>query len=72
MANFAHTGKKNPGTKLAAAGGGSPVALTDTMTIHGYTMSISELLKRGLVRVASVSGNTTTYEVTQNPDKINQ
>lgn len=72
MANFSHSGKKNPSDLLTAAGGASPVAATDTMTIHGYTMTVSELLRRGLVRVASVSGNTTTYQLMQNGDKVNQ
>ena len=72
MPNFSHSGKKNPGDNISCNGGASPVALTDTLTVHGYTETVQEALRRGLVRVASVSGNTTVYQLQQNPDKFNQ
>lgn len=72
MANFSHSGKKNPGEIIAAVGGGAAPTLTDTLQVHGYKMPIGEALKRGLVRVASVSGNTTNYQLQVNPDKFNQ
>ena len=71
MANFPITGKKNPGDLITAAGA-SPVAGTDTLTVHGYTETVAEAQRRGLVRVASVSGNTTVFQLQQNPDKFNQ
>lgn len=71
MANFTITGKKNPGD-LITAEGEAPVAGTDTLTIHGHTETVSEAIKRGLVRTASVSGNTTVFQIQQAPDKFNQ
>ena len=72
MATFTISGKKNPGDIITADGGASPVALTDTLTVHGYSETVSEALKRGLVRVGSVNANVTTYQLLQNPDKFNQ
>ena len=71
MANFTITGKKNPGDLITAAGA-SPVVATDTLTVHGYTDTVGEAIRRGLVRTASVSGNTTVFQLQQNPDKFNQ
>ncbi|CAB4150118.1 hypothetical protein UFOVP562_5 [uncultured Caudovirales phage] len=72
MANFTITGKKNPGDLITAAGGASPVVAADTITIHGYREPIGEAIRRGLIRTASVSGNTTVFQLEQNPDKFNQ
>lgn len=71
MANFTFTGKKNPGDLLTAAGD-SPVVGTDTLTVHGYTESVTQAIVRGLVRTASVNGNTTVFQLQQAPDKFNQ
>lgn len=71
MANFTITGKKNPGDLITAAGA-SPVSAADTLTVHGYTETVGEAIRRGLVRTASVSGNTTVFQLQLNPDKFNQ
>ena len=71
MANFTISGKKNPGDLITAAGA-APVTVADTITIHGYVETVGEALRRGLIRTASVSGNTTVFQLEQNPDKFNQ
>lgn len=71
MANFTITGKKNPGDLITAAGD-APVVGTDTLTVHGYTKTVSEAIRRGLVRTTSVSGNTSIFQIQTNPDKFNQ
>jgi hypothetical protein len=71
MPNFTFTGKYNPGDLITCAGA-APVVATDTVTIHGYVESVGEAILRGLMRTASVSGNTTIFQLEQNPDKFNQ
>lgn len=71
MANFTITGKKNPGDLITAAGD-APVVGTDTLTVHGYTQTVSQAIVRGLVRTASVNGNTTVFQLQLDPDKFNQ
>lgn len=71
MATFTITGKKNPGDLITAAGA-SPVVAADIINIHGYSDTVGEAIRRGLMRTASISGNTTVFQLEQNPDKWNQ
>lgn len=69
MASFTHTPKLNPGHSIPVDGVTVAPALTDTLTLHGVKMSITEWVRRGYLRPASTTGFVTTYHVLNNPGK---
>jgi hypothetical protein len=70
MAAFTQSGRTHPGSKTAITvnGGASAVALTDTLTLHGKTLTILEWVRRGVLRPGATAGNAQDYLITSNPE----
>lgn len=69
MTKFTKTPKYNPGDMVAVDGVATDVLGTDTLVLHGISLSINEWIRRGRIRPATVAGFVTTYHLMDNPEK---